>query len=131
MAPAAPVAPAAYVAPPPIRRVSRGSVNFLGMAALAATFAGFLSYERNPDVLKTGVAVVLTFFGTVLALYVLHFAFRVAVVALKVVIPVAVLLAVGCACDWPWAESTVDCLMAVGSKGAQVADQQWTEWRAR
>lgn len=100
------------------------------MAALAATFAGFWSYERNPDVLKTGVAVVLTFFGTVLALYVLHFAFRVAVVALKVVIPVAVLLAVGCACDWPWAESTVDCLMAVGSKGAQVADQQWTEWRA-
>lgn len=131
MAPAAPVAPAAQVAPHPIRRVGSGSVNLLGMAALGATFAGFLSYQRNPDVLTTGIAVVLTFFGTVLALYVLHLAFRVAVLGLKVAIPAAVLLAIGCGYDWPWAESAVDWLMAVGSKGAQVADQQWTQWRAR
>jgi len=108
-----------------------GSVNFIGMAALGASFAGFLSYQRTPDALTTTIAVVLTFLAALVVLNVLQLALRLAIKALKVVIPAAVLLAVGCAYDWAWAQATVDWLLAVGSEGAQAADQQWTAWRAQ
>lgn len=101
------------------------------MAALGATFAGFLSYGRNPDALTTAVAVVLTFFGTVVALYVLHLAFRLFVLLAKIAIPFALLLVFGNAGGWDWAEDTTDWLLAAGEKTAVAADEQWREWRSR
>ena len=101
------------------------------MAALGATFVGFLSYGRDPDVLTTTIAAGGTFLATWVALYALHIALRVTVMIAKVAVPVAALLFVGCLLDWQWAESLVDWLGWLSSKGAEVADQRLAEWRNR
>lgn len=132
---AAPAPPAPPAPPPPAlalvraRVTDKGSVSFVGMAALGATFVGFLSYGRDPDVLTTSVAVGATFIGTWIALYALHIALRLTVMIAKVAVPVAGLLLLGCVFDWQWAESVVDCLGWLTSKGAEAADQRLTEWR--
>ncbi len=122
--PSAPApAPAPALAPAPARaRAAKGFASgFTGIAALGAVFGGVLSHHRNPDLLTTGLAVGLTFVGALVALYLLHAVFRVAMVVGKVVVPVALLLFVGCALDWPWAERAVHLLHAASSRGLDLA----------
>ncbi|MFT4843950.1 MAG: hypothetical protein ACI8UD_002017 [Planctomycetota bacterium] len=128
-APAPPAPPLPARASVIARVADKGSVSFVGMAALGATFVGFLSYGRDPDVLTTSVAIVATFIGTWIALYVLHIALRLTMMIAKVAVPVAGLLLLGCVLDWQWAESFVDWLGWLSSKGAEAADQRLTEWR--
>ena len=118
-------------APVAVRAAGKGSASFVGMAALGATFVGFLSYGRDPDVLTTSFAAAATFIGVWVALYVLHIALRLTVIIAKVAVPVAGLLLLGCVLDWQWAESVVDCLGRLSSKGAEAADQRLTEWRTQ
>lgn len=125
-APAPPPPVAARIAP---RVLKSDSVSFFGMAALGATFVGFLSYGRDPDVLTTSFAAGATFIGTWVALYALHIALRLTVMIAKVAVPLGALLLLGCVLDWQWAESAVDWLSWLSSKGAEAADQRLTEWR--
>jgi hypothetical protein len=118
-------------APVRLRAGGKGAVSFVGMAALGATFVGFLSYWREPDVLATSFAAGATFIAIWVALYALHIALRLTVIIAKVVVPVAGLLLLGCVLDWQWAESFVDCLGRLSSKGAEAADQRLTEWRTQ
>jgi len=98
---------------------------------LGAAFAGFISYVRNPDLLSTAFAVGLTFLGALLALHVLHFAFRLAVLLGKIAIPVVAILLIGCALHWPVAETAVDWLRAAGHQGVDLAARGWTALQAR
>jgi len=124
-------APVAQPAPPRVRTANDPSGSFSGIAALGAAFAGFLSYGGNPDLLATAFAMGLTFLGALLALHVLHFVFRLAVLLGKVAIPVVAILLVGCALDWPVAERAVDWLRAAGHQGVDLAAQGWTVLQAR
>ena len=56
-------------APVRLRAGGKGAVSFVGMAALGATFVGFLSYWREPDVLATSFAAGATFIAIWVALY--------------------------------------------------------------
>jgi hypothetical protein len=127
--PAAPV-PLAHPAPPPLRIVHETG-SFPGIAALGAALAGFVTWQRSPDVLTTAIAAGVTFLGALIALHVLHFVFRVLAGLGKIALPIAVLLLVGCALDWPWAEHAVDWLWHAGRQGVQAAQQGWTTLQAR
>jgi len=125
------IAPVAQPAPPCVRIAKEPSGSFPGIAAVGAAFAGFLSYGRIPDLLSTAVAAGLTFLGALLALHVLHFVFRLAVLLVKVAIPVAAILVIGCALHWPVAETAVDWLRAVAHQGVDLAARSWTALQAR
>jgi hypothetical protein len=101
------------------------------IAALGATFAGFVSHSRNPDLLATGLAAGVVFFGALIAMYVLHVAFRVTLVLSKFAIPAAAVLLLGCALDWPWAESAVSWLWAAGSESLTAVEHAWSTVGAR
>lgn len=116
--------------PVPVRVMRESdSVSFVGMAALGATFVGFLSYGRDPDVLTTALASGATFVVTWGALYVLHLALKMTMLAAKMLLPFGLLLAIGCAADWQWAETTVDWISYFAGRGAEVANEQLSEWR--
>ena len=85
----------------------------------------------NDLLLATSFAAGTTFIAIWVALYALHIALRLTVIIAKVVVPVAGLLLLGCVLDWQWAESFVDCLGRLSSKGAEAADQRLTEWRTQ
>ena len=125
------IAPVAQPAPTRVRTANDSSGGFSAIAALAAAFAGFLSYGQNPDLLSTAVAAGLMFVGALLALHVLHFVFRLAVVVAKVAIPVVVLLLIGRALQWPVAESASRWLSAAGHQGVELAARGWTALQAR
>ena len=114
-----------------MRVVSSSSHGFSGIAALGGVLAGFLSHGRNPDLLTTAIAAGATFLGALIALHVLHFVFRVAVLCAKVAVPLGVILLVGCAMHWPWAEVAVDWLRAMASQGAALAENGLAALRAR
>jgi hypothetical protein len=117
-------------APRRARAANDPSGGFAGIAALGAAFAGFVSYSGNPDVLATTIAAGLTFLGALVALHVLHFVFRVAVVVGKIAIPVTAILLVGNALDWGWAVTATDWLLAAGGKALAFAQHAWSGWRA-
>ncbi|MCA8965955.1 MAG: hypothetical protein H6838_19900 [Planctomycetes bacterium] len=123
--------PAAPSAPPVVRVVGGASNGFSGIAALGAAMAGFLSYGRDPDLLTTAIAAGLTFVGALIALHVLSFVFRLAVLLGKIAVPVVVILLVGCALDWPWAETAAGWLRTIGSHGLHAAEQGLAALRAR
>lgn len=125
-----PLAAAAQLAPPPARPANDLSGSFSAIAAVGAAFVGFLSYGRSPDALTTGIAMGVTFVGAIVALHVLHFVFRLAVMLAKVAIPVLVILLVGCALDWPVAESAAHWLWSAGHDGAELAARGWSALRA-
>ena len=102
-----------------------GSGGFAGIAALGAGFAGVVAHGRDPDALATAMVVGITFFGAFFGLHLLQAVFRLTVVAAKIAIPGAILLAVGCALYWPWAEVAVDWLRAAGSGGLAAAERIW------
>lgn len=129
--PSASTAPVAQPAPPCVRTANAPSGSFSGIAGLGAAFAGLVSYGRNPDLVSTAFAVGLTFLGALLALYVLHFVFRLAVLLVKVAIPVVAILLIGCALDWPVAETAVDWLRTTGHQGVDIAARGWTALQAR
>jgi hypothetical protein len=124
------IAAAAQLAPPSVRTANELSGSFSGIAALGAAFVGFLSHSRNPDALSTGIAMGVTFVGAFVALHVLHFVFRLAVMLAKVAIPVVVVLLIGCALHWPVAEVAADWLWAAGHHGAELAARGWSALRA-
>lgn len=125
------MAPVAQPAPVTVRVSNDPAGSFATISAIGAAFAGFVSYAHDPDLLATGFAVAITFFGALIALYVLHVAFRLAVTLGKVAIPAGVILLVGCALDWPWAETTMDWLWTAGSRGVEAAEQGLQTWQAR
>jgi hypothetical protein len=122
--------PAKEAAPRRTRARNDPSGGFAGIAALGAAFAGFVCYGRNPDLLATAIAAGLTFLGALILLHVLHFLFRIAVVAGKIAIPVTAILLVGNALDWSWAETATDWLLAAGGKALSAAQHAWAGWRA-
>lgn len=121
--------------PPPLPTCSRpapdSSRGFTSIATLGAVFAGFLSYRQNPDLLATAVAAGLMFVGALLALHILHFVVRLAVVVAKVAVLGVVLLLVGRVLDWPVAESASRWLFAAGQQGVELAARGWTALQAR
>ncbi|HEX5053885.1 MAG TPA: hypothetical protein VFZ65_19055 [Planctomycetota bacterium] len=118
-------------APRSVRVANDPSRGFAAIAALGAAFAGIVSHGRHPDVLSTGLAMGFTFLGALIALHVLHFVYRVTVTLAKIAIPVAAVLLVGCALDWPWAETAADWVRAIGSRGVAVAEHAWVALQAR
>ena len=121
--------------PPPLPTQARpapdSSRGFASIAAVGAVFAGFLSHRQNPDLLATAVAAGLMFLGALLALHILHFAVRVAVVVAKVAVLGVVLLLVGRVLDWPVAESASRWLFAAGQQGVELAARGWMALQAR
>lgn len=125
---------AAELPPPPPRRFRRhddSSAGFAAIAALGAAFAGFISHDRNPDLLVTGVAMGVTFVGAFVALHVLRIVYRITVQLAKVAVPVAAVILLGCAFDWPWAERAADWALRTGSHGAAVAKDTFEALRSR
>lgn len=98
---------------------------------LGAAFVGLLSHGRNPDPLATGIAVGGTFLVGLVALHVLRFVMRLCASLAKVAIPVAAVLLLGCALDWPWAQTAVDWLQVAGGRGVEAAEAGWAALRAR
>ncbi|MGE3172167.1 MAG: hypothetical protein AB7O97_06025 [Planctomycetota bacterium] len=117
--PPAPAPPAST--PAPARSDPAGS--FAVVAALGGAFAGFVTHGRSHDWLATALAAAITFFGALAALYVLHVVYRLALSGAKIAIPVALMLLVGCALDWHWAETIVRWLRDAGADGVQAAAQ--------
>jgi len=116
---------------PPVRRSADDPTRaFTGIAALGGVFAGWISYDRNPDLLATGIAAGATFLGALLALWALFIVFRVTMVCVRIAVPVALVLTIGCALDWPWAKSTVRGLLKVASQTVAVAERGWEALRA-
>ncbi|MBM4063327.1 MAG: hypothetical protein FJ265_19845 [Planctomycetes bacterium] len=122
--------PHAHPAPPPLP-AAHGTGSFPAIAALGAALAAFLTWQRQPDLLTTTIAAGLTFLGALIGLHVLHFVFRVIAAVGKFVLPIAALLLIGCALDWPWAERAVDWIWHAGRQGLHVAEQGWVTLRAR
>ncbi|MCR9247529.1 MAG: hypothetical protein NXI31_21055 [bacterium] len=118
-------------APATVKVVKESTSSFAGIAAVGAAFAGFVSHADNPDWLATGFAVGLTFFGAFVALHVLHLAFKLAATLGKIAVPLAVVLGVGCALDWQWAETLVDWLGILGARILDAAANAWTGLQAR
>jgi hypothetical protein len=115
----------------PARAANDPSGTFAAIAALGAVFAGFVSHGRNPDLLATGLAAGIVFFAALIALYVLHVAFRATLVLLRFAVPAAAVLLVGCALDWPWAESAVRWLWAAGNEGLAAVHHAWSAASSR
>lgn len=130
--PAAPPqpAPAACASRPP-RDANDPSGTFAAIAAVGATFAGFVSWGRNPELLPTAVTVGFVFFAALLALWALHVVYRLAIAFGKIAIPVALVLAIGCALDMRWAEQSVRWLAKAGERGVALAERGWTALDAR
>ncbi len=116
----------------PLPRLACGpSSSYAGIAALAAAFAGIVTYGRESDMLSTALAMGLTFLGAWFVLCVLQFVFRLVVTVTKVVIFAAAILLVGCVLDWHWAECAVDWLRTFGGHAVEAAENGWTAWQAR
>lgn len=119
-------------APPPVPaapacRPSHEPAGTLAVvAALGAAFAGFVSHGRNPDPLATAMLVGGTFFVLLAGLFVLHIVYRLAISATKVALPVAVVLLVGCALDWHWAERAVHWLRVAAHQGVVAVERGWS-----
>lgn len=124
------VSSVAQPAPSPARTGNAPAGTFAAIAALGAVFAGFDAHGRNPDWVTSALAAGLTFCSALVTMYVLHFVFRVTLALLKLAIPVAAVLLVGCSQQWPWAESAVQWLAAVGHRGLVAAEQAWVTLRA-
>lgn len=126
-------APVAVPPPPqPVARASNTpSAAFVGVAALASAFGGFVTYSHDPAILPTAIAASVTFFGALIALHVLHLAFRVTYALGKVAIPVAAILFIGCVLDWQWAETAVDWTQAILSRGVDAAARGWVGWQSQ
>lgn len=125
------IAPDPRPEPRHLRAAHDHSSGFAGIAAIGAIFAGFASHSRNPDVLATALAVGITFVGALVGLYALHVVYRATVGVAKIAVPAGAVLLVGCALDWPWAETAVHWLCAAGSKGLDLAAHGWAALRAR
>lgn len=127
-----PVPQVALPAPPAPARTSHDpSGTFAAIAALGAAFAGYVHHGRDPDLLATAFAVGITFFGAFLALLILHAVFRMTVALGRIVLPVVLVLLVGCALDWRWAEAAVHWLCATGSHGLAAAGRIWESAQTR
>lgn len=124
-------APDPRPAPPRARDARDHNGGFTSIAAVGAAFAGFASHSRNPDALATALAVGITFVGALIGLHVLRVVFRVVVGIARFAVPVAAILAVGCALDWPWAETATRWLCAAGGRGLDLAADGWAALRAR
>jgi hypothetical protein len=126
------IPPLQCIAPPPApaRTSADPTRTFAGIAALGAVFAGFLAHDRNPDPLATALAVGITFFGALVALFALHIAYRLAIASTKLAIPVAVILLIGCALDWPWAETAAQWIRAAGHQVMEAAERGWSALQA-
>lgn len=134
--PAAPAVPPPPPAPAPAadlaaKRADRDSGGITALAVLGAAFVGVLSHGRNPDPLATGIAVGGTFLAGLVVLHVLRFALHLLAKLAKVALPVLAVLLLGCALDWPWAESAVHWLRTLGSHGVEAAERGWVALRAR
>ncbi len=123
-----PVPPPAPASPPARRDSSAG---ITALAGLGAAFAGLLSHGRNPDLLTTSIAVGITFAGAFVGLHLLRLLLRLVAAVGKVAIPVAALLLIGCALDWPWAQTAVDWLSVVGGQGVEAAERGWVALRTQ
>ena len=131
------VAPVSSLAAPSTRReratrpANDPSGGFAALATLGAGFAGFVSYDRNHDVLLTAMAFGVTFVGAWLGLHVLYVVYRLTVAVGKVALPVGAVLLLGCALDWPWAERAAHWLRAAGSRGIELAEHGFAALRAK
>lgn len=131
-----PHAPQAITQPPPLppappapaacRPTNDPASTFAVVAGLGAAFAGFVTYGRNPDPLATAMMVGCTFFILLAGLFVLHIVYRLAISVTKVALPVALVLLVGCALDWHWAERAVHWLRVAAHQGVVAVERGWS-----
>lgn len=129
--PAPPPPPPAAPAHPVVRNANDPSGAFTGVAALSGAFAGFLSYSHEPVILPTALAAGVTFLGALVALHVLNLVFRVTFTLGKFAIPAAVILMIGCALDWPWAETAVHYIGLGWDTAVDATSNAWAMWQTR
>ena len=113
--------------PPPVPAArARGSFrassgSFAIASVIGAVFAGFVTESRTGNGMATATAAVVVFVAAFVGLHLLQLVVHACLQLAKVALPAALILALGCALDWPWAEAAATWSIEMAGRGIEYA----------
>ena len=95
------------------------------VSALVGGSYGFLERAQGGDWWSAWMVAGIVCVASLVGLHVLHFVTRVAVQAMKVVVPAAIVLVIGNWLDWGWAKDVTDILQGLWLASVEQAQALW------